>query len=176
MYVEWQIFRWKNGKWAFLRIFPVFWPLPLTVLFIFDRSSAKTLQCIPQLSWKTIPKMKCIVEKKASKFQMRYVSVVNFCEKENPCVFYDFQFCIAMNNVEHVCQCVMTLPYEFCFSEERTSTASSSSSFENNDANEHLLDFVVTTVDQIDFSLYNAFESITNRVSTISVCTNTFLK
>ena len=70
-----------------------------------------------------------------------------------------------MNNVEHVCQCVMTLPYEFCFSEERTSTASSSSSFENNDANEHLLDFVVTTVDQIDFSLYNAFESITNRVS-----------
>lgn len=80
-------------------------------------------------------------------------------------LLYIFQFCIAMNNVEHVCQCVMTLPYEFCFSEERTSTASSSSSFENNDANEHLLDFVVTTVDQIDFSLYNAFESITNRVS-----------
>ena len=76
-----------------------------------------------------------------------------------------------MNNVEHVCQCVMTLPYEFCFSEERTSTASSNSSFEHaNDSNEHLLEFVVTTVDQIDFSLYNALESITNRVIKRNYC------
>ena len=73
-----------------------------------------------------------------------------------------------MNDVEHVCQCVMTLPNEFCFSEERSST-SSNSSFEVSDSNEHLLDFVVTTVDQIDFSLYNAFESMTNRVSKILI-------
>ena len=100
-----------------------------------------------------------------------------------------------MNDVEHVCQCVMTLPHEFCFSEERrlvylifllfvylffpsnqldfvyffSSSTSSNSSFEVSDSNEHLLDFVVTTVDQIDFSLYNAFESMTNRVSKILI-------
>ena len=89
---------------------------------------------------------------------LTYIRILN----EN--LFISLQFCIAMNNVEHVCQCVMTLPYEFCFSDERSSTASSSSSFEHNDSNEHLLDFVVTTVDQIDFSLYNALESIANRV------------
>ena len=104
-----------------------------------------------------------------------------------------------MNDVEHVCQCVMTLPHEFCFSEERrlvylktpfclffylftyffrqinclftffSSSTSSNSSFEVSDSNEHLLDFVVTTVDQIDFSLYNAFESMTNRVSKLYI-------
>ena len=30
-----------------------------------------------------------------------------------------FQFCIAMNNIEHVCQCVMTVPHEFSFYEDR---------------------------------------------------------
>ena len=50
-----------------------------------------------------------------------------------------------------------------------SSSTSSNSSFEVSDSNEHLLDFVVTTVDQIDFSLYNAFESMTNRVSKILV-------
>ena len=30
------------------------------------------------------------------------------------------QFCIAMNNIEHVCQCVMTVPHEFSFYEDRT--------------------------------------------------------
>ena len=29
------------------------------------------------------------------------------------------QFCIAMNNIEHVCQCVMTVPHEFSFYEDR---------------------------------------------------------
>merc|ERR1719491_975166 len=37
------------------------------------------------------------------------------------------KFCIAMNNIEHVCQCVMTVPHEFSFYEDRTSTSSSSS-------------------------------------------------
>ena len=30
------------------------------------------------------------------------------------------KFCIAMNNIEHVCQCVMTVPHEFSFYEDRT--------------------------------------------------------
>lgn len=80
--------------------------------------------------------------------------------------YRNFQFCIAMNNIEHVCQCVMTLPHEFCFSDaERSSTSSSSSTDFHFDSNEHLLDFVVTTVDQIDLALYMALETIANRVS-----------
>lgn len=66
----------------------------------------------------------------------------------------------------------MTLPHEFAFSEERSSTSSISSndlppgSPLYADSNEHLLDFVVTTVDQIDLAIYTNLESIGLRVIT----------
>ena len=74
-----------------------------------------------------------------------------------------------MNNIEHVCQCVMTVPHEFCFYEDRASTSSSSSNefiatTTTLDTKEHLLDFVITTVDQIDLAIYSALEPMTKKV------------
>ena len=66
-----------------------------------------------------------------------------------------------MNNIEHVCQCVMTVPHEFCFYEDRASTSSSSSNefiatTTTLDTKEHLLDFVITTVDHHSIWWYPA--------------------
>ena len=63
----------------------------------------------------------------------------------------------------------MTVPHEFCFYEERASTSSTSSIELNTttlDTNEHLLEFVITTVDQIDLAIYSSLESMTKKVPT----------
>ena len=72
-----------------------------------------------------------------------------------------------MNNIEHVCQCVMTVPHDFCFYEDRASVSSTSSNefiATTLDTNEHLLEFVITTVDQIDLAIYNALEPMAERL------------
>lgn len=79
-------------------------------------------------------------------------------------------FCVAMNNIEHVCQCVMTVPHEFSFYEDRASVSSTSSNEfvatvpTGLDTNDHLLEFVITTVDQIDLAIYNALEPMAGKL------------
>ena len=73
-----------------------------------------------------------------------------------------------MNNIEHVCQCVMTVPRDFGISEDRASTSSTSSINDTTtpalDSFDHLLEFVITTVDQIDLAIYSALEPISQKV------------
>ena len=76
------------------------------------------------------------------------------------------QFCIAMNNIEHVCECVKSVPHDFGISEDRASLSSTSSNIETTalDSFDHLLEFVITTVDQIDLAIYSALEPISKKV------------
>ena len=65
----------------------------------------------------------------------------------------------------------MTLPTEFGFNDDRTSASSNSSFILESpvEGNDHLLDFVVTTVDQIDMAVYNSLESIGKRASALKM-------
>lgn len=71
-----------------------------------------------------------------------------------------------MNNIEHVCECVKSVPHDFGISEDRASLSSTSSNIETTalDSFDHLLEFVITTVDQIDLAIYSALEPISKKV------------
>ena len=78
-----------------------------------------------------------------------------------------------MNNIEHVCQCVMTVPHDFGISEDRASNSSTSSDIETPlDSFDHLLEFVITSVDQIDLAIYSALEPISKKVKITDIFSN----
>ena len=75
-----------------------------------------------------------------------------------------------MNNIEHVCECVKSVPHDFGISEDRASLSSTSSHIELSalDSFDHLLEFVITTVDQIDLAIYSALEPISKKVTKVN--------
>ena len=69
----------------------------------------------------------------------------------------------------------MTVPHDFGISEDRASNSSTSSDIETPlDSFDHLLEFVITSVDQIDLAIYSALEPISKKVKKKEEITDIF--
>ena len=67
----------------------------------------------------------------------------------------------------------MTVPHDFGISEDRASNSSTSSDIETPlDSFDHLLEFVITSVDQIDLAIYSALEPISKKVKITDIFSN----